>query len=325
MASIREVARMAQVAPSTVSRALNGSGYVADETREKIKQAVDALDYVPNQWIRNLYRKKTGIIGVMAPEIIHPYFSSLWSFLEVELHKYGYNMMLCNTSGKKEIEREYLDTLERNLFDGMIIGAAFLPDAYYEKIEKPILSLDRIIKGIPLVTSDHVAGGKIAAEKLIEKGCKRVLSLIDPNAKIVASSSAGKYFIKTMEENGASVVREDFEWTDVIHYPRSIQRTREILRNHPDIDGIMANDLCASSFIKAAAEQGLHVPENIKIIAYDGTYITDFNYRTITSVKQDVALIAKEVVQMLIKLINKQPLEKTEVYVPVCYKEGDTI
>ena len=167
MASIREVARLARVAPSTVSRALNGSGYVAEETKEKIREAVDELDYVPNQWIRNLYQQKTGIIGVMAPEIVHPYFSSLWSFLELELNKYGYNMMLCNTSGKKDIERQYLDTLERNLFDGMIVGAAFLPDKYYEQIQKPILSLDRIIPGIPLVTSDHTQGGLIAADKLL--------------------------------------------------------------------------------------------------------------------------------------------------------------
>lgn len=158
MAGIREVARLAQVAPSTVSRALNGSGYVAEETKEKIRQAVAELDYVPNQWIRNLYRKKTGIIGVLAPELLHPYFSVLWSYLEEELHRHGYNMMICNTRGNPLIEREYLDTLERNLFDGMIIGAAFLPDENYTEMDKPILSLDRIIPGIPLVSSDHEQG-----------------------------------------------------------------------------------------------------------------------------------------------------------------------
>lgn len=325
MASIREVARLAQVAPSTVSRALNGSGYVSEETKEKIREAVDELDYVPNQWIRNLYRQKTGIIGVLTPEIIHPYFSSLWSFLEIELHKYGYNMMLCNTSGKREIEREYLDTLERNLFDGMIIGAAFLPDKYYENIQKPILSLDRIISGVPLVTSDHVQGGEIAARKLVEKGCKNVLNLIDPEAKTVASSRSGERFIRIMRESGAEVVTEDFQWVDAIHYSRSIRRAREILNANPGLDGIMANDLCASAFMKVAAERGLSVPEDLKIIAYDGTYITDFNFRTVASIQQDVALIAKEAVGVLIKLINKQPMEMRDIYVPVHYKEGDTI
>ena len=69
MASIREVAKLAHVAPSTVSRALNGSGYVSEKSKNKIKKAVEELDYIPNQWIRNLYKKRTGIIGVMTPAI----------------------------------------------------------------------------------------------------------------------------------------------------------------------------------------------------------------------------------------------------------------
>lgn len=325
MASIREVARLAQVAPSTVSRALNGSGYVAEETKEKIREAVDELDYVPNQWIRNLYRKKTGIIGVMAPELIHPYFSALWSQLEMELNKHGYNMMLCNTSGKKGTEREYLDTLERNLFDGMIVGSAMLSDKYYEKIEKPIISLDRIISGIPLVTSDHYRGGCIAAEKLLEKGCHKVLSLVDPEAKYVASSRSGTALIEKIEENGGTVIIEEFLWSDVIDYTKSMKKTLEILRRNPDLDGIVANDLCASAFMKAAAELQIDVPGRLKIIAYDGTYITDFNYRTISAVVQDVRGIAREAVRILLKVINKQPLMETEVFVPVSYKAGNTL
>ena len=97
MASIREVAKLAHVAPSTVSRALNGSGYVSEKSKNKIKKAVEELDYIPNQWIRNLYKKRTGIIGVMTPDIIHPYFSTLWNYLEAELDQYGYNVVICNT------------------------------------------------------------------------------------------------------------------------------------------------------------------------------------------------------------------------------------
>lgn len=325
MASIREVARLAKVAPSTVSRALNGSGYVAEDTREKIRKAVSELDYIPNQWIRNLYRKKTGIIGVVAPELIHPYFSSLWSCLETELHQHGYNMMICNTSGNIGIEREYLDTLERNLFDGMIIGAAFLPDEYYQKVKKPILSLDRIIETIPLVTSDHRSGGRIAAEQLLSKGCRNVLQLADPEALEVASAQAGAEFIRSMKKQGAKVTTTSFLWKDVIHYSRAILRAREILEEHPGLDGIMANDLCAAAFLKAAKELDIKVPEQLKIIAYDGTFVTDFNYRTLTTIVQDVEKLAKEAVDVLLKLINKQPLGKTECYVPVFYKEGETI
>lgn len=325
MAGIREVAKLAQVAPSTVSRALNGSGYVAEETKEKIRQAVSELDYVPNQWIRNLYRKKTGIVGVLAPELIHPYFSVLWSYLEMELHQHGYNMMLCNTGGNPLIEREYLDTLERNLFDGMIIGAAFLPDENYTEMEKPMISLDRIIHGIPLVTSDHEQGGRIAAEKLLEAGCTNVLQLSDPEAKSISSSKSGQAFIRSMEANGAKVVTEGIRWEEVIHYDKAMTRTRTILQMYPELDGILANDLCASAFLKVSRELEIAVPEKLKILSYDGTFVTDFNYCTLSSIVQDMENIAKKAVEMLLKLINHQPLVEKQVYIPVFYKQGDTI
>lgn len=325
MASIREVARLAKVAPSTVSRALNGSGYVAEETKEQILQAVLDLDYVPNQWIRNLYRQKTGIIGVVAPELIHPYFSSLFSCLETELHKYGYNMMICNTSGKKGIEREYLDTLERNLFDGMIIGAAFLPDEYYQKVEKPILSLDRMIEGIPLVTSDHRQGGQLAASKLLEAGCCNVLQLSDPYALNIASARSGIEFIKEMKNQDAKVTSATFLWEDVIDYEKAMARAKEILTAYPALDGILANDLCAAAFLKIAKEMDKNVPDDLKIISYDGTFVTDFNYRSMDTIVQDVNQLSKEAVQVLLRLINKQPLTQTEIYVPVHYKKGETI
>lgn len=325
MTSIREVAKLADVSMSTVSRALNGSGYVADGTKEKIQKAVDELGYVPNKWVRNLYRQKTGIIGVMAPESIHPFFSSLWNFMESELHENGYNMILCNTGGQKEIEREYLDTLERNLFDGMIVGTAKLPNENYMKIKKPILSLDRIIPGVPLVTSDHRQGGRIAAEKLLERGCKNVLLLSKLDDDTVGSAQSGVAFAQTMQKNGAKVVVENFEWEDVINYTQNIHRAREILTAHPDLDGMMVNDLCAAAFLKTAKEFGISVPGQLKIIAYDGTYITDFNYRTISAIEQDTFLLAKTSIRALLQLINHQSLPSNRIRVPVHYKTGDTL
>ena len=287
MASIREVAKLAHVAPSTVSRALNGSGYVSEKSKNKIKKAVEELDYIPNQWIRNLYKKRTGIIGVMTPDIIHPYFSTLWNYLEAELDQYGYNVVICNTRGNQDKEREYLDTLERNLFDGLIVGSAFLSDEYYMNIEKPIISLDRIIPGIPLVTSDHHQGGILAGELFLEKGCKKVMCFSDPTRM------------------------------ELINYQLCMKRTRTLLDQYPDVDGIMALDLCAAAFLKTE--------KNKKILAYDGTYVTDFNYHSIDSIVQDAKKVAKESVNMLIKLINDQPLKKREVLVPVKYKKGDTL
>ena len=104
-----------------------------------------------------------------------------------------------------------------------------------------------------------------------------------------------------------------------------MERTGKILRMYPDLDGILANDLCASAFLKTAHGLGIGVPERLKILAYDGTFVTDYNFRTLSAIVQDMESIAKNAVEVLLKLINHQPLVKKEIYVPVRYKAGDTL
>ena len=324
MASIREVARLAKVAPSTVSRALNNSGYVAEETREKIKAAVSELDYVPNQWIRNLYRQSTGIIGVIAPGLIHPFFSSFWNHLELELRKFGYNMMLCSTGGELQREREYLDTLERNLFDGVIAGAAMLPDESYLKLKKPIVFLDRIIPGLPVVSSNHHQGGRLAAEALIESGCTKILHTTGDRLYRLASHEGDDALDFYMQEHQLNTIRREVTWEDTTDFQSCYKLTKKLLLEHPDVDGILASDLQAAAFLKAAKDLEIRVPEDLKIIAYDGTYVTDFNSTTLTAVVQDVRRLAKQTAAVLLKLINGQPLGSERFMIDMSLQQGET-
>ena len=99
MASIRDVAKQAGVGVGTVSRALNGTGYVSPDTKKKIEKAAEKLGYTPNELARNLYRNRTGIVGVMVPDLDHPFFSCLAKHIEMELYRQGYKTMICNTIG----------------------------------------------------------------------------------------------------------------------------------------------------------------------------------------------------------------------------------
>lgn len=109
MASIRDVAQRAGVGIGTVSRVLNGSGYVAPETRKKIEDAIKELGYIPNELARNLFRNKTGIIGIIIPDLDHVFFSRLVRETEIALYKLGYKTMVCNTIGISNREKEYLE------------------------------------------------------------------------------------------------------------------------------------------------------------------------------------------------------------------------
>ena len=123
MAGIRDVAREAHVGIGTVSRYLNGSGYVSEESRNRIETAIKTLDYQPNELARNLYRNRSGIIGVIVPDLEHPFFAKLSKYIEINLYERNYKTMICNTVGISNREKEYLKMLERNVVDGIIAAA----------------------------------------------------------------------------------------------------------------------------------------------------------------------------------------------------------
>lgn len=176
MAGIKDVAKKAGVGVGTVSRMLNDSGYVADDTRKKIEIAMRELNYTPNELARNLYHKRTGIIAVLVPNVSHPFFSEFVNYAEAELYKIGYKMMLCNTKKADNAELEYLDMLNRHIVDGVITGVHSLNVEEYKKIRKPIVALDRYIgENIPVVAVNHKEGGRLAADTLIQNGCKKIL------------------------------------------------------------------------------------------------------------------------------------------------------
>ena len=139
MASIRDVAKKANVGPTTVSRVLNNSGYVSDETRQKIEAAMRELDYTPNELARNLFHKKTGIIAVLVPTVAHPFFAEFVEYVEAELYNCGYKTMLCNTVKEENAELEYLDMLNRHIVDGVITGVHSLDVEEYLKIHNRLV------------------------------------------------------------------------------------------------------------------------------------------------------------------------------------------
>ena len=145
MASIRDVAKEAGVGVGTVSRFLNGSGYVSEDTSVKIEEAMKKLDYTPNELARNLYHKKSGIIAVLVPNVSNPFFAEFVDYVEQELYDAGFKMMLCNTEKESNAELEYLDMLNRHIVDGIITGVHSLDVEEYRKIHKPIVALDRYL------------------------------------------------------------------------------------------------------------------------------------------------------------------------------------
>lgn len=324
IASIREVARMAQVAPCTVSRALNNSGYVSEETRKKIIKAVETLDYVPNQWIRNLYHQSTGIIGVVIPDIAHPFFSTLSSCLLNELRKHGYNMMLCSTGTDKNREKEYLGTLERNMFDGVIAGVAMLSDEFYMQIKKPYILLDRKVPNIPLVCSDYRKGGMLAAEKMLADGRKHVLQLCSHILFPTPSYESQEVFAQFLQDHNVNVLTVKLDLWSTMKFEDCFENAQKILQQHPEIDGVFGADLHAVAFLKAAMHLQKKIPQDLSIVSFDGTYVADMGIKSLTTVVQDIQKIAQKTVQVLLRKINGMPIKEDHYYIPLQIRDGES-
>ena len=206
MASIRDVARRAGVGVGTVSRVINGTGYVSADTRKKIESAIEELQYKPNELARNLFRNKTGIVGILVPDVDHPFFSSYVRQTEAALYEMGYKTLIGNTIGISNREREFLDMLDRNMVDGIITGSHTLEGDEYLKRKKTIVSLDRDFgSGIPMVGSDHMSGGEMAANILIKNKCKKVLN-ISGVAPDIAANDRHAILETILTEHGVEVI-----------------------------------------------------------------------------------------------------------------------
>ena len=324
MAGIRDVARRANVSISTASLVLNNNGYVSQETRMRVIQAMEELQYVPNELARNLYRNRTNIVGIILPDISHPFFGSFAKYAEIELYKKGYKTMLCSTFREENGEKEFIDMLKRQMVDGIIMGAHSLATEVYEGVEKPIVSLDRYInEKIPIVMSDHAKGGFLAAQELLEGGCKSVVQLTGDRIVNTPSHERHVVFERTMREQGAAVHSFQIQWNKW-DFEVFEDMTQDVFRKFPQMDGIFGADLFAVIALREAMKRGIKVPEQLKIVAYDGMPITHMGMLNITAVRQNVEKLAQTSVKLLVNQINGKALRKKQYILDLELVRGET-
>lgn len=322
--TIKDVAKKANVSVNTVSRVLNNRGYISEKTRENVLKAIEDLNYIPNQIARNLYKNKTNLIGVVIPDINHPFFSKITKYIERDLYKKNYKIILCNATDSSQKERDYLKMLQENKVDGIIIGSHTLDTEFYKEIRAPIVALDRYLSDtIPVISSNHAQGGRLAAEKLVANGCKNVLQIIGSTKVNTPSNDRYLAFDQVMEENGIASNRFELEWNQ-FDYDDYENISEQILDKYPHIDGIFSVDLVSASIIKHALKRKLRIPEDLKVIGYDGTDIAKIVNPSLTTIKQPFEAISYQTVEILDNLIRKKKNIPMNTMVDVQLIEGQT-
>ncbi|MBM7572572.1 LacI family DNA-binding transcriptional regulator [Aquibacillus albus] len=177
MATINEIAKMAKVSRTTVSRFLNNSGYVSEDVRKRIEKVIEETGYIPSQYAKSLRTKQTKVIGVILPTIRTETSSRLVAGMDEILAASGYQILLANTNLNKEKEMEYMDLLKSRQVDGIILAATNVSDALVNKISQlviPCVAIGQEIDGISNVLYDDYHVARALTSLFISKGHQHI-------------------------------------------------------------------------------------------------------------------------------------------------------
>lgn len=319
VAKLTDVAELAGVSPTTVSRVINNKGYLSEKTKKNVHEAMKILGYKPNNLARGLQGKSPKLVGLIFPNISNIFYAELIEYLEIELFNQGYKTIICNSENNPEKEREYLEMLEANQVDGIISSSHNLGLADYERVQAPIIAFDRnLAPNVPIIASDNFEGGKLAASVLRKSGCENIIMITgNDNTDSPTGLRALGFSFQIPEgkvfkvPNRLSTIRREMEIKSIIS------------SNKPD--GIfISDDLTAILTMKIVKKLNLNIPKDVKIIGYDGTSFIEQFLPQLTTIKQPIDEIAKLIVDVLLKKIKGEKISKDYI-LPVSLLSGGSI
>lgn len=301
---LEDVAKLAGVSPTTVSRVLNNRGYISEQTKKKVEDAIKELDYYPNDVARSLFKKRTNFIGLILPTVSNPFFGELAVYIENICSSLGFKIILCNSNGQLEKEKAYATMLIRHQVDGVIVCSYNRGIDTYKFPKLPIVAIDHYLAPtIPVVGSDNYAGGKLAVQHLIDRGCKSIIHINGP-LELETPAQFRRKAYEDLVENPIT-----YEITKALDHEDSIAIMRRIFKEHPETDGIFASDdMIAASCLRIAKELGIQVPNQLKVVGYDGTTTVMHLLPQLTTIKQPIEEIAKTAVKKLMDMIDNSEL-----------------
>jgi LacI family transcriptional regulator len=313
MVTIKDVAKMAGVSPSTVSRAISGNIPVDKQTKDKVMKAVKVLDYEPNALAKSLKDGKTNTIGLIIPNIGNQLFPSLVKGVEEVARKSGYIVILCNTENNLDIEKKYLDKMKKRLVDGFIVATAEADSRHILNMkdeEIPVVLLVRHLEDkVDAVILDNFKGAYDAVTYLIIREHKKI-AIINGRVELTLYNERFQGYKKALEDANLSV-DNTYILDDSVGEENGYSVTVNLLKSGNIPDAIFATtDLRALGAIRAIKDFGYKVPEDISVIGFDNLEFSKLFDPQLTTVSQPLYSMGKLAMQKLIKIMNKKNKHK---------------
>src|SRR5829696_629119 len=314
--TIRDVARRAGVSPMTVSRVVNGSGRVRPETRHRVKEAISALGYVPNNLARGLTRQKTGALALIVPDFADPFFTLILRGAEAVARRAGYRVILCNTDGDVEREGAYLEDMVAHRVEGVLIAP--VGDQSRHNLRRlgphppPFVLVDRSIPGIEsdLVQGDSVGGARVLVYHLLGLGHRRIAHITESQEVSTARDRLRGY----TEALAAADIPIDSDFVKIAPAANArggYEAAQRLLDCNPRPSAIFAvNNLTAVGAVIAIRERGLVIPGDMAVVCFDDIELAALLYPFLTVMAQPAETFGTLAVQLLLDRISGRATER---------------
>lgn len=318
MATIIDVAKLARVSKTSVSRYLNEQdrGHMSDETKERIKDAIEQLNYAPNNAARSLKGKSSKVIGLVINDLANPFFLQMIQGIETELRDSGYNILMCDSNLDVNREIECLRMLEQRRIDGILIVGVNLPVQHLMdlNIQVPVVLLERDSGSsrFDSVKIDNYSGAYAAVQYLIEKGYTKIAHIRGNQASMMAVQRKEAYEAALREHGYEPAMEYEVDGYYTLEGGYSAMEALMELKDVPRAV-FCANDMSAIGALRYLIEHNYRVPEDIALVGYDDITVASLVTPALTTVRQPVMELAKIGTQIL---LERMEVNEGEEYSP---------
>jgi LacI family transcriptional regulator len=289
--TLKEVASMAQVSTATVSNVINNTKHVSESVKKQVFDAMEALNYKPNEIAKSLRVQQSRLIGILISDISNDFISKVVKGIENTLSEMGYNVLLCSTDSDFEKEKEYLNVFMGKRIDGLIISSSGTGDyEHYEDLLKakvPVVFLNRCPDHFPsnMVMTNNIKGAYMATEHLIKHGNKKIGIITGP----LHFSTGRDRFIgyqRALDDYGIPF-RKELVLEGHFNIESGYELTKKLFEENTEVEALfISNNSMSLGAYKYIKEQGIKIPEEIAIYGYDNPEWADIVDPPLSGIKQ---------------------------------------
>jgi LacI family transcriptional regulator len=319
---MKDIARDLGVSVITVSKVLRDHPDVGDETRERVLARVKELDYRPNLAARSLVTGRTYLVGLVVPDLLHPFFAEIAKSLSAVLRKSGYYLIVSSSEEDPDLEEQEIGQLLARRLDILVIASCRTTVDLFFRIEKqttPYVLIDRSLPGLTAnyVGVDDEAVGRLATKHLIDIGCRRIAHIRGPETSPGIRRTEG--YKKALVQGGLKIV-EDYiipeRKGDVETRQRGAEAMQQLLSLKPRPDGVFCfNDPLAMGAMNWALDQGLRIPEDVAVVGCGNLHYDDSLRVPLSSIDQHSRRIGEESARIALSILNSKIPPKPETVV----------